>query len=71
MFYIVVKLNFVWVSASMLDETFVNNRAASSPKYWKNNRVFEFDENLYQKRLDLENYIWEDAMKEILWNNYK
>ena len=42
MFYIILKFNFLWVPASELDETFVNNRAASSPKYWKNDEICEY-----------------------------
>ena len=44
-FYIILKLNFVWVSASELDETLVNNWCASSPKCWKIDEIFKKYEN--------------------------
>ena len=34
-FYIILKLNFLWVSASVLDETLVFNSWMGSPKCWK------------------------------------
>ena len=40
--HIVLKFNFVWVSASVLDQTCINNRGDSSPKCWKNNEIIEF-----------------------------
>ena len=30
-----LKLNFVWISALMLDQTFVNNRSVCPLKWWK------------------------------------
>ena len=41
-FYIILKFNFVCVSASELDQTFVFNSTASSQKMLKNNEIFEF-----------------------------
>ena len=49
MFYIILKFNFLWVTASELDETFVNNRAASSPKSWKNDEIFKLRWNFLLK----------------------
>ena len=37
----ILKLNFVWISASVLDQTFVNNRSVCSPKMMKNEEILE------------------------------
>ena len=39
--YIILKFCFVWLSAPVLDQTFVNNRGDSSPKCWKNDDFFK------------------------------
>ena len=56
--YIILKFDFVWISASVLDEIFVNNSGSCSPKCWKNYKFSNFNENSEEKLLNLEIYIW-------------
>ena len=49
MFYIILKLNFLWVSALELDQTFVLNQSISFPKCWKNDEILEFRRNFLSK----------------------
>ena len=44
-FYIILKLNFLWVLASVLDESLVFNSWMGSPKCWKNDEIFKKYEN--------------------------
>ena len=39
--YIVLKFNFVWVSALVFDQTFVFNSRSCSLKCWQNDEIFE------------------------------
>ena len=44
--YIILKFNFVWLSASVLDRTFINNWGDSSLKCWKNYEILKKYRNL-------------------------
>ena len=46
--YIILKFDFVWLSASVLDQTFVNNRGDSSPKWWK---MMKFSKNINSSKI--------------------
>ena len=72
MFYIILKLNFLWVSASELDETFVTNWCICPPKIEKKWWTFRNFMEIWKKTSWIWKIIFEViAMKEILRRNYK
>ena len=54
MFYVILKLNFLWISALELDQTFVLNRSISFPKCWMM-KFSNFPENLEIKTPEFRN----------------
>ena len=56
--YIINKFNFEWLSAFVLDPTFVNNRCVCSLKIMKIMKFPKFHENVQENILELEIKIW-------------
>ena len=40
--YIILKFNSLWILASVVDQTLINNHGVCFPKSWKNTEIFEF-----------------------------
>ena len=68
--YIVLKFNFVWVSASVLDQSLVNNSCASSSKCWKNDEIFEFSWKIAAKSSGSGNLYWSSSPWRKFWEHF-